>query len=70
MAGLQPRFRQTQYNFRSFGTHRKAEIENSWELLQSFADKVGVFWSGLVWFLSVANSNSNINNCNYNKITR
>ena len=54
MAGLQPRFRGKQYDFRSFGTHRKAEIDESWQLLQSFADKVGVFWSGLGWFLSVA----------------
>ena len=54
MAGLQKRFREKQYDFRSFGTHRKAEIDDSWKLLQSVADKVGVFWSGLTWFLSFA----------------
>ena len=54
MAGLQKRFREKQYDFRSFGTHRKAEIDDSWKLLQSVADKVGVFWSGLAWFLSLA----------------
>ena len=70
MAGLQPRFRKKQYDFRSFGLHHKAAIDDSWKLLQSFADKVGVSWSGLAWFLSVAKSNSNINNCNDNKITR
>ena len=54
MAGLQKRFREKQYDFRSFGTHRKAEVDDSWKLLQSVADKVGVFWSGLGWFLSLA----------------
>ena len=54
MAGLQKRFREKQYDFRSFGTHRKAEIDDSWNLLQSVADKVGVFWSGLAWFLFLA----------------
>ena len=53
MAGLQPRFRGKQYDFRSFGTHHKAEIDESWKLLLSCADKVGVFWSGLGWFLSL-----------------
>ena len=54
MAGLQKRFREKQYDFRSFGTHRKAEIDDSWKLLQSVAAKVGVFCSGLAWFLSLA----------------
>ena len=70
MAGLQPRLRRKQYDFRSFGMHRKAEIDAAWKLLQSFADQVGVFWSGLAWFLSVANSHSNIYNCNDNIITK
>jgi hypothetical protein len=46
MAGLKPYFREERYNFTSFGSHRKDDIKEAWQLLHSFAEKVEVFWLG------------------------